>query len=82
MKVRQEMALIACDIRYGRTDRQKRWLAGGSLRLISEATGEPRDSIVFAIQEGAAIIFVEHGEHRPEYVTGAPNDPVVVARRK
>ena len=36
------MALISCDMRQGRTDEQKRKLAAGLLRVISEATGEPK----------------------------------------
>jgi trans-3-chloroacrylic acid dehalogenase alpha subunit len=76
------MALISCDMRYGRTDAQKRRLADGLLRLVSEVTGESRHNIFFVIREGAPINFVERGEHLPEYVTGAANDHVVVARLK
>ena len=46
------MALISCDMRQGRTDEQKRKLAAGLLRVISEATGEPKHNIFFVIREG------------------------------
>ena len=76
------MTMISCDMRYGRTDEQKRRLASGLLRVISEATGEPPNNIFFVIREGDGINFVEHGEHLPEYVAGAANDKHVVARLK
>jgi hypothetical protein len=37
------MSMISCDMRYGRSDAQKRALSAGLLRVISEATGEPAD---------------------------------------
>jgi len=74
------MPMISCDMRYGRTDEQKRRLASGLLRVLSEATGESRNNIFFVIREGVSINFVEHGEHLPDYVTGAANDKVVVAK--
>jgi 4-oxalocrotonate tautomerase len=55
------MALISCDMRQGRTDEQKRKLAAGLMRVISEATGEPKHNIFFVIREGGGINFVEHG---------------------
>ena len=76
------MTMISCDMRYGRTDEQKRRLASGLLRVISEATGEPRNKIFFVIREGRGINFVEHGEHLPEYVEGAANDKSVVDKLK
>ena len=76
------MTMISCDMRYGRTDEQKRRLASGLLRLISEATGEPASNIFFVIREGDGINFVEHGEHLPKYVAGAANDKDVVAKLK
>jgi len=39
------MSMISCDMRYGRSDEQKRSLSAGLLRVISEATGEPADNI-------------------------------------
>jgi 4-oxalocrotonate tautomerase len=35
------MPLISCDMRYGRTDEQKRKLAAGLLCAVGQATGEP-----------------------------------------
>jgi phenylpyruvate tautomerase PptA (4-oxalocrotonate tautomerase family) len=40
-------------MRQGRTDEQSRKLASGLVRVISKATGEPKDNIVFVIREGA-----------------------------
>ena len=76
------MALISCDMRYGRTDEQKRQLAAGLLRVVSAATGETRDDIFFVIREGRGINFVEHDEHLPEYVEGAANDKELIDRLK
>jgi 4-oxalocrotonate tautomerase len=76
------MALISCDMRYGRTDEQKRQLAAGLLRVVSQATGETKDDIFVVIREGRGINFVEHGEHLPEYVDGAANDTALINRLK
>ena len=57
------MSIISCDMRYGRSDEQKRALSAGLLRVVSEATGEPADNIFFVIREGRGINFVEHGQH-------------------
>ncbi len=76
------MPLISCDMRYGRTDEQKRRLAAGLLRVVGEATGEPRDNIFLVIREGRGINFVEHGEHLPEYVEDAAGDKDLIARLK
>nr|1S0Y_A Chain A, alpha-subunit of trans-3-chloroacrylic acid dehalogenase [Pseudomonas pavonaceae]1S0Y_C Chain C, alpha-subunit of trans-3-chloroacrylic acid dehalogenase [Pseudomonas pavonaceae]1S0Y_E Chain E, alpha-subunit of trans-3-chloroacrylic acid dehalogenase [Pseudomonas pavonaceae]1S0Y_G Chain G, alpha-subunit of trans-3-chloroacrylic acid dehalogenase [Pseudomonas pavonaceae]1S0Y_I Chain I, alpha-subunit of trans-3-chloroacrylic acid dehalogenase [Pseudomonas pavonaceae]1S0Y_K Chain K, a len=76
------MPMISCDMRYGRTDEQKRALSAGLLRVISEATGEPRENIFFVIREGSGINFVEHGEHLPDYVPGNANDKALIAKLK
>lgn len=76
------MALISCDMRYGRTDEQKRQLAAGLLRVVSAATGETKNDIFIVIREGKGINFVEHGEHLPEYVEGAANDKELIDRLK
>lgn len=76
------MALISCDMRYGRTDEQKRKLADGLLRVVSEATGETSNDIFLVIREGRGINFVEHGQHLPEYVEGAANDKELISRLK
>ena len=76
------MALISCDMRQGRTDEQKRRLAAGLLRVISVATGEPKNNIFFVIREGRGINFVEHGEHLPDYTEGAASDKDLIARLK
>jgi len=45
------MPMISCDMRYGRTDEQKRALSAGLLRVVGEAT----DNIFFVIREGRGI---------------------------
>jgi phenylpyruvate tautomerase PptA (4-oxalocrotonate tautomerase family) len=69
-------------MRQGRTDEQKRKLAAGLLRVISEATGEPKHNIFFVIRDGRGINFVEHGQHLPEFVEGNANDKELIARLK
>jgi 4-oxalocrotonate tautomerase len=69
-------------MRFGRTDEQKRNLAAGLLRVVSEATGATRDDIFLVIREERGINFVEHGEHLPEYVEGAANDKELISRLK
>ncbi len=76
------MALISCDMRFGRTDEQKRKLAAGLLRVVSEATGETKEDIFLVIREGRGINFVEHGEHLPEYSDGNVNDKDLINRLK
>src|SRR6267142_1321753 len=46
------MPMISCDMRYGRTDEQKRALSAGLLRVVSEATGEPPDNILLRDPRG------------------------------
>ena len=48
------MAFISCDMRYGRTDEQKRKLASGLLGVLSAATGEPADNIFFEQRTGTS----------------------------
>jgi 4-oxalocrotonate tautomerase len=76
------MSMISCDMRYGRTEEQKRRLSASLLRIVSEATGEPADDIFFVIREGAGINFVEHGHHLPEYVADAAGDAELISRLK
>jgi phenylpyruvate tautomerase PptA (4-oxalocrotonate tautomerase family) len=76
------MAMISCDMRYGRTDEQKRTLAAGLLSVVSKATGEPADNIFFVIREGRGVNFVERGHHLPDYVEGAVGDKDLIDRLK
>jgi hypothetical protein len=71
------MSMISCDMRYGRSDEQKRALSAGLLRVVSEAT-----DVFFVIREGRGINFVEHGQHLPEFVEGNANDKDLIARLK
>jgi hypothetical protein len=52
------------------------------MRVISEATGEPKHNIFFVIREGRGINFVEHGEHLPDYTEDAAGDKELIARLK
>ncbi|MCA1395843.1 phenylpyruvate tautomerase PptA (4-oxalocrotonate tautomerase family) [Bradyrhizobium elkanii] len=76
------MSMISCDMRFGRSDEQKRALSAALLRVVSEATGERPDDIFFVIREGRGINFVEHGQHLPEFVEGAANDKELIAKLK
>jgi 4-oxalocrotonate tautomerase len=76
------MSMISCDMRAGRTDEQKRKLAAGIMKAVSDATGEAWDDIFFVIREGRGINFVEHGQHLPDYVPGAADDKELIARLK
>jgi 4-oxalocrotonate tautomerase family enzyme len=64
------MAIIQCDIRRGRTDDQKRRLAAGLTRAVSEVSGEPIDQIFLVIREMPGFNFVDGGEHVADYVAG------------
>jgi phenylpyruvate tautomerase PptA (4-oxalocrotonate tautomerase family) len=72
------MSIIACDLRQGRTDEQKRALAAGLIRAVRTATGEPVGEMFLVIREGRGINFVEAGEHLPEFVEGNRNDPELI----
>ena len=66
------MAIIQCDIRRGRTDDQKRRLAAGLTRTVSEISGEAIDQMFLVIREMPGFNFVDAGEHVADYVAG-PN---------
>jgi len=46
------MALISCDMRYGRSDEQKRQLAAGLLRVVSGRQGKRRMTSSSSFAEG------------------------------
>lgn len=64
------MAIIQCDIRRGRSDDQKRQLASGLTRVVSEISGEQTDQMFLIIREMPGFNFVDSGEHVAEYVPG------------
>ena len=64
------MAIIQCDIRHGRTDEQKRRLAAGLTRVVSEVSGEPVEQMFLVIREMPGFNFVDAGEHVADYVPG------------
>lgn len=64
------MAIIACDIRRGRTDEQKDQLAQGLMKAIGRVTGESIEDMFLVIREMPGFNFVDSGEHVAEYVPG------------
>lgn len=64
------MAIIQCDIRLGRSDEQKRRLAAGLTRVVSEISGEPAEQMFLVIREMPGFNFVDAGEHVADYVPG------------
>lgn len=64
------MAIIQCDIRIGRSDDQKRRLAAGLTRVVSEVSGEPQEQMFLVIRELPGFNFVDAGEHVADYVAG------------
>ncbi|WP_425304819.1 tautomerase family protein [Bradyrhizobium erythrophlei] len=59
------MPMISCDMRYGRSEEQKRALSAGLLRVVGEATGELAENIFFVIREGSASISWSTGNIYP-----------------
>lgn len=74
------MSLITCDMRFGRTDEQKRKLADGLMRAVGEVTGEDRSQMFLVIREGVGINFVEQGEHLPDYEADAGEHAALIGR--
>jgi trans-3-chloroacrylic acid dehalogenase alpha subunit len=64
------VAIIQCDIRRGRSEEQKRRLAAGLTRVVSEVSGEPVDRMFLVMRELPGPHFVDGGEHVAEYVPG------------
>jgi 4-oxalocrotonate tautomerase len=76
------MSIIACDMRVGRTDEQKRELAAGLIAAVMKATGEPLSNMVFVVREGRGINFCEAGLHYPDYVAGNKDDAALIEHVK
>lgn len=68
------MSWITCDMRFGRTEEQKRQLAAGVIAAVRKATGEPLANMVFVIREGVGVNFCEAGQHYPDYTPGGDKD--------
>jgi 4-oxalocrotonate tautomerase family enzyme len=64
------VAIIQCDIRRGRSDDQKRELAAGLTRVVSEVTGEGVEQMFLVIREMPGFNFVDAGEHIADYLPG------------
>jgi phenylpyruvate tautomerase PptA (4-oxalocrotonate tautomerase family) len=64
------MAIIACDIRRGRTDDQKAKLAQGLMRAVNQVTDEPVEHMFLVMREMPGFNFVDAGQHVADYVPG------------
>ena len=71
---------ITCDMRFGRSDEQKRQLAASVIAAVRKATGEPLSNMVFVVHEDAGVNFCEAGQHYPDYKPGG--DDELIARVK
>ena len=74
------MSWITCDMRFGRSDEQKRQLAASVIAAVRKATGEPLLNMVFVVHEDAGVNFCEAGQHYPDYKPGG--DDELIARVK
>jgi phenylpyruvate tautomerase PptA (4-oxalocrotonate tautomerase family) len=75
------MSWITCDMRFGRTDEQKRQLASGVIAAVRKATGEPLSNMVFVIREGVGVNFCEAGQHYPDYRPGGDEELIAHVKR-
>jgi 4-oxalocrotonate tautomerase family enzyme len=66
------MPVIQCDIRRGRSQKQKLALGQGLTKAVAEITGARAETILVVIREHAGADFVEGGELLPDYQPG-PN---------
>jgi phenylpyruvate tautomerase PptA (4-oxalocrotonate tautomerase family) len=64
------MSWITCDMRFGRSEEQKRRLAAGVIAAVRKATGEPLSNMVFVIHEDVGVNFFEAGQHYLDYKPG------------
>lgn len=75
------MSIIACDMRFGRTDEQKKKLAAGVIAAVRKATGEPMSNMVFVVREGAGVNFCEAGQHYPDYKPGGDEELIAHVKK-
>ncbi|MGY4155526.1 phenylpyruvate tautomerase PptA (4-oxalocrotonate tautomerase family) [Bradyrhizobium sp. USDA 4461] len=68
------MSWITCDMRFGRTDEQKRQLAAEVIAAVRKATDEPLSNMVFVVREGVGVNFCEAGQHYPDYKPGGDDE--------
>ena len=68
------MSWITCDMRFGRTEEQKRQLASGVIAAVRKATGEPLANMVFVVREGVGVNFCEAGQHYPDFKPGGDDE--------
>lgn len=62
------MPIIQCDIREGRTARQKRALAREITRAVHETIGAPIEYIYVLIRETPGFNHIKAGKHLPDFV--------------
>jgi phenylpyruvate tautomerase PptA (4-oxalocrotonate tautomerase family) len=68
------MSWITCDMRFGRTEEQKRQLTAGVIAAVRKATGEPLANMVFVVREGVGVNFCEAGQHYADYKPGGDEE--------
>jgi 4-oxalocrotonate tautomerase len=68
------MPIIQCDIREGRSEKQKRALAREITRVVHETIGAPVEYIYVLIRETPGFNHIKAGEHLPDYIT-EPSGP-------
>jgi 4-oxalocrotonate tautomerase len=61
------MPIIQCDIREGRSARQKQALAEGITRVVHETIGAPVEYIYVLIRETPGSHHIKAGKALPEY---------------
>jgi len=64
------MSWITCDMRFGRTEEQKKQLAAGIIAAVRKATGEPLSDLCVVVHEDVGVNFCEAGQHYPDFKPG------------
>ena len=75
------MPIIQCDIREGRSKRQKRALAREITRVVHETIDAPLEYIYVLIRETPGFNHIKAGNHLPDFTTKA-GKPRKSIRRK
>ena len=75
------MPIIQCDIREGRSERQKRALAREITRVVHETIDAPLEYIYVLIRETPGFNHIKAGRHLPEFAAKA-GGPRKSTRRK
>ncbi|MBM3732400.1 MAG: 4-oxalocrotonate tautomerase [Rhodospirillales bacterium] len=65
------MPIIQCDIREGRTERQKRALAREITRVVHQTIDAPVEYIYVLIRETPGLHHIKAGKHLPDFAAKA-----------